>query len=356
MRMDKKLRWHEWLWLLFLVGSFLQGIIHFVKNGYSHRNVLLVVAPPLLVLWFWVKRSREPSASDEGPKIRKILSSDKPPKPLISIVLLLREAKYLDAEIIKKVTGKAWNIEFDDENFIVGSSPMFIVKGQHGFFMILNFDRPYMENPEKAAEQIPELRIRQAVLEHRAWCSVDLLHLPDELPRESAYTYIGKLVAEFADEDCTAILSPETSKIVPYDSSLEELLRGTEPLQVFDLPAKVPVIEVSDDNSRMKEAVKEARRRWPEFVAAFEQRDAEDFFSVKSPISEGDVCEYMWVNVTSIEGDQIFGRLGNEPLKLKSVRENSRMVVQIAELNDWMYMKKDSKEYTGGFTVEVLGN
>jgi uncharacterized protein YegJ (DUF2314 family) len=178
--------------------------------------------------------------------------------------------------------------------------------------------------------------------------------LPDQQPRESAYPHIGKLVAEFADEDCLAVLAPETSKIVPYDSSLEESLRSKEPLRLFDFPAKVPVIEVPDDDPRMKKAVKEARRRWPEFVTAFEQRELDDFFSIKAPIREGENCEFMWVNATAIEGERIFGTLGNDPVLLKKVRDGDRVVVSVADLNDWMYIKKGAEDYVGGFTVKVL--
>jgi uncharacterized protein YegJ (DUF2314 family) len=102
----------------------------------------------------------------------------------------------------------------------------------------------------------------------------------------------------------------------------------------------------------MQAAVAEARRRWPEFVAAFEQRRAGQLFAVKAPITDGNNTEFMWAAVTAIEGDLVLGTLENEPVDLKNFRYGGRVRIPSIDLNDWIISEGDS--HRGGFTINVL--
>jgi uncharacterized protein YegJ (DUF2314 family) len=102
----------------------------------------------------------------------------------------------------------------------------------------------------------------------------------------------------------------------------------------------------------MKAAVEEARCRWTEFVEAFENRQPDQLFSVKAPFSQGDECEFMWLNVSAIENDTIYGELGNDPVNLEGMKEGDRLHVKLSDLNDWIYLKDG--ELHGGFTAKVL--
>ena len=78
------------------------------------------------------------------------------------------------------------------------------------------------------------------------------------------------------------------------------------------------------DDPRYKTAEAEARRRWPEFVAAFARRAPGDTFSVKSAFSDGKQTEWMWIRVESIEpdgegGQRIKGTLASEPVYARNV-------------------------------------
>ena len=94
-------------------------------------------------------------------------------------------------------------------------------------------------------------------------------------------------------------------------------LRGADPLDALDTGGPVPVVGIAPNDPRLLAAVREARRRWPEFVAAFEQRDGAQIFSVKVPVREGKHTEYMWLSVSALEHEMIYGRLDNEPLAMK---------------------------------------
>jgi uncharacterized protein YegJ (DUF2314 family) len=171
-----------------------------------------------------------------------------------------------------------------------------------------------------------------------------------EADKPAAYRRIGGLLAELAGDDCLAVAAPQTGAITPYAPELLEKLRGDDPLGALS-PVEPPVLQIRDDDPLMVAAVAEARRRWPEFVAAFERRDGE-MFSVKSEFTEGDASEFIWVEVTAIENDVVYGKLGNEPVALNKLKLGQTVRVPRAELNDWMYMKGDKIQ--GGFTLEAL--
>jgi uncharacterized protein YegJ (DUF2314 family) len=105
---------------------------------------------------------------------------------------------------------------------------------------------------------------------------------------------------------------------------------------------------------RLLAAVREARRRWPEFVAAFENRESGQLFSVKVPVRQGKQIEYMWLSVSALEHEMLYGRLDNEPVMMKQLHAGDRLLVLVRDLNDWLYTRGDT--LAGGFTIEVLAN
>src|SRR5262249_17244391 len=154
-----------------------------------------------------------------------------------------------------------------------------------------------------------ELRLRKAVRDHSAWLSVDLLGECSEDQLPDVYRTIGKLAAALTDDDCLALFAPATSQLVVFDPPMRDQLRGDDPLVLFDLPPPRPVVPVSGDDPRLKAAVAKARRRWTQFVTAFEERRPDQTFSVKARIGDPDCYEFMWLTVTGLENGIIYGRL-----------------------------------------------
>lgn len=296
-------------------------------------------------LWDWVKSWFERDDDADGSA-----------KPLISLVLLLRKPRRLDDQKLADVIQKAWGIEMrlhDPKaiDFVVGVSPTFMIacRGQH--FSVHNFKIPYAKDVAAEAESITDFQMRKAYLEHKAWLAVDLLweERPERLPE--VYGQIGKLIAELAQTDCTAVYSPATSKMILYDDEVEEQLRGPDVLEVFHRLVRVPVVPIADDDPALEEAAEEARRRWPEFVAAFETRRSEQNFAVKAPFSDGANTEVMWAAVTGIEDDEVFGALENQPVSV-NLKYGSKVQVSSADLTDWIISGEGSLK--GGFTIKVI--
>src|SRR4051812_6371295 len=277
-------------------------------------------------------------------------------KPLVSIVLLLRQGRFLNDKAVARAAAAAWGGEFSpgdprqDGNIVAGESPLFVIRAGKDSYLIHNQNQPYFDDP-KACE-VNELRLRSALTEHRAWIAVDVLDADNkkQKPRE-AYQKIGRLVAELAGPDCVAVLCPETGFVCLFDDSIEGKLRSEDPLKALQESEQIPVIAVPDGDPRMVAAVQEARTRWPEFVKAFRLRQPGQTFAVKAPISKGGRTEFIWLQVNEINGESISGKLDNDPVDL-DLRCGDTVIVTLNELNDWAF--SEGEQMTGLFTLKVI--
>ncbi|MBI1903522.1 MAG: DUF2314 domain-containing protein [Planctomycetia bacterium] len=330
----------------------------------------LIAAPALIVAAWAVLRFTVPRPRVETPE-----------PPLISLVMLLSEPKYMDAAILARLAAQAWGAEVVDANlladdetpiddvgggadgpgapaFVLGESPYFLVRCRSTLYAVHNGDAPYFEEPADY-EHVRELRLRKAIEQHRGWFSIDVLSGDEALVcgrdaglLEDAYRSIGRLVAELADETCLALYCPATGEINLYDPALESHLRGDDPLSVLRRVTQAPVVMLDGNDPRLLAAVSEARQRFAEFLAAFERREegAQGHFWVKAPVRDGPATEYMWLNVSAVENDVVYGRLDNVPVDLKRVALGDRLRVDVQDLSDWMYV--ESGRLHGGFTMK----
>jgi uncharacterized protein YegJ (DUF2314 family) len=278
-------------------------------------------------------------------------------KPLISLVQFRRAPNnFLTdkklGEIAQRLWGEQKTGKAEGESWLaVGQNPSFIVNAPGVTLLVNNFPRRYFDEQDDPGE-MNELRLRRALESHTAWLSVDLLSMSDATKsREEAYPLIAKFFAELLDEDCLAIYTPETGQILAYEPALAEKLRGPNPMEIFAELNFAPVVQIADDDPKMKAAVDEARRRWPEFVTAFNAR-AGEHFAIKAPVAFEDNIEFIWIEVDRIEGETVHGKLANDPVALGEMKLGDTVKVPLATLNDWNYVADGKLE--GGFTVKVL--
>ncbi len=283
--------------------------------------------------------------------------------PMISLVALLREPMTFDATVLARTAGRAWEADLGDgsaegaDGSAVCAGPVNMIRHGERMYLINCFDRPYVDDVESAAEAIGDLRIRQPFVEHRAWFSCDVLRGGGPLPTDDElrdwYQRLGKLLAAFLDENCLLIFVPQTNCAYPIDEETEQALRSDDPLTALQENLNVPLIQVPDDDPLMKEAVAKARENWPRFVTAFEAANGKSF-SAKAPISHADTTEFIWLTVTAVEGDRIYGTLANDPVDLGPLKLGSKVTVKLAELNDWCYVDSQGN-MQGGFTIAAVG-
>lgn len=362
-------RWWGIPWLIFLIVA---TAIDVHLKGWTAWGIfglvwICLMLAHFLVTYFtrWLEDEDEQDESEENDG-----------KPFLSLVLLFRESPYLDAEVLARLATKAWGIpvsgssaqedspeeenesEDDDKAFIVGDAPLFMGKHPNAFVIVHHFDRQYFDDSAAAAEDMVELRLRKAIEEHSAWTAVDVVRwMGDEDDAEAgSYRLVARLLAELADENVLAVFDPDAGMLFAYDPETERKLRSDDPRAELREQYYSPVIRVPDDDPAMLAAVAEARARWPEFVAAFEQRDpdAKVPYIIKAPIGPEGGEEFIWIEVTGIESDIIYGTLGNEPAAIPNLKMGDRVRVPLAKLNDW-FCVIDGQQ-VGGFTLKVIAD
>ncbi len=289
---------------------------------------------------------------------------------LVSLVYLLRTPRLVSAPNLAECASRAFGRKFgysDQEttDFVIsipsppaeglrpGQGRTFMLQVDGAAFVINNFSIPYVNDPEDHAKTIADRRLARAVASHGAWLSVDALdHSRTAASRDRAYRLIGQMMAELAGPDCLGILCPELDRCNVFDDSLRDVLRSAQPLALFQSPTLAPVIGIEGSDPRMVAAVAEARRRWPEFVAAFAASQDDRSFVIKAEFREGDKSEFMWVSVKRIEGETIHGILDNAPDELKTFQAGQEVVITLDRLNDWVYAQ--GKQPVGGFTLAAI--
>ena len=280
---------------------------------------------------------------------------------MVSIVGLFSELPYLDENVLGRFASKAWDIEFETGNdattFVAGNPPLFVIKTDDRMYSVNYFDRPYFENVDEIVEEVTDLRTRKILETHNCWLSVDLLTEapPENLAKE--YALIGRLLNRILDEKCLGVLVPQYMHLVPWDQNAESALASADPIAALQ-PSEPAVVPMDDDDPKLVAASVEARKTWPRFVTAFEKhmrdedREEGRNFSVKAPISSNGNTEFIWVTVTCIENEIIYGKLGNEPVSLEGMREGDLVRFPVAEVDDWVYT--DGSDVVGGFTIKVI--
>jgi uncharacterized protein YegJ (DUF2314 family) len=280
---------------------------------------------------------------------------------LISLVALVREPVSFDSAVLASVAGKIWNADLGDgesegaDGFVGGEGVMNAIVHDGRMFVINSFPKPYADDVEKQCEEMTDLRIRELFRQHRGWFSCDAMGVDGTTPDEEVlewYRPIATLFAELLDDNCLLIYLPDCSLAFPINEDTESALRSQDPVRALRETLTVPIVAVSDEDPLMEKAVAQAHADWPKFVAAFEARAGKNF-SVKAPITRADVTEFIWITVTALEGDRIYGQLGNDPGNLGSLKFGSKVSVPVADLNDWCYLGPQGT-IVGGFTVSAV--
>ena len=345
-----------------------------VINGLTWIGAVALV---VTALWFcfdmvrWLMIRLDGSAL---PFHQEELQDELPPENLASLVYLLSEPREADETSIRRCVSSALGIDFDidahsPDHFVIElNTPRttneaddgishFMVKIPQGLFAVLVSNRPYISNPSQFAKQsIRDKRLRKAVEQHLAWISVDVMDdTSGPEAASAAYQVIGQILATLAGPDCLAIYCPEIQRCNEFDFSLIETLSSQRPLDLFSEPTFQPIVEISDSNPKMAQAVKKAQQRWSEFLHSFAQSGPSDAdrFIVKAEFREGSRCEYMWLSVTAASPTSVSGILMNDPHELMGIHRGASVTVEINRLNDWIYRDKNG-EHVGGFTLDVL--
>ena len=115
------------------------------------------------------------------------------------------------------------------------------------------------------------------------------------------------------------------------------------------------VVQLGADDPGLVAAAAEARRRWPEFVAAFNEHRPGRKCAVKYAASiNGGGNEHIWIMVTTLGSGTISGTLGNAPVEDIGLKLGDAVTIQTGDIEDWLFT--DGQSMTGGFSISTLQN
>ena len=280
--------------------------------------------------------------------------------PVTSLVLLLTAPRRVETAELLTLIKRAWNAEIGSDpalsNFAASPQPPYgFIQFEGIRFGLITPEAPYVRDLPAAAE-IPDLRLRDAVAAHKAWLSLDMIEAPVGITRVHVYQLIARLVAELIDERALLLFSPELQRAVPITPDLAGRLRGPDPLSPLLHSTLPPILNVTTDDPRMAAAVAEARRRLPQFLAAFGKRRQDQRFAIKKRFTDGHHAEFMWVRVTEISGapgeEVLTGTLDNDPYRVHNIKCGDTVTSPAADIVDWLFT--DSGSVQGNFTGAVL--
>src|SRR6266850_774834 len=125
--------------------------------------------------------------------------------------------------------GREFNTE--DNELVVMQGPLGIVTFEKRIFHTINSERPYVENRERMARELKEMRQQKVIREHTAWMSVDLLQPenPDVAEKAACYRRLCSLAAQFVDGLCLGVYFTEDGYLRPNDSTLRDALVSETP-------------------------------------------------------------------------------------------------------------------------------
>ena len=130
---------------------------------------------------------------------------------------------------------------------------------------------------------------------------------------------------------------------------------STHPLarEVIRPGAEPEYFTVSDDDAAMIQAVKQARKTVPTFIAALRHpRSTQGKFEVKKPFVKDGAVEHMWLSDVTFSGGRFHGMVDNHPRKTPGVKMGDRVSVNPNEITDWAFVDKGT--LVGGYTIRLL--
>jgi hypothetical protein len=147
----------------------------------------------------------------------------------VSMVLLLRESKFLTLDQLRSAAERAFGTSFagdKESRHCVFQAVLFtLMKAGPHTLSFLNYTKPYGDDSQEFGKAMPTGSQRQAWAEHTAWTAVDYVN--GGIDPELEYAVLAKLCAEMFDANCAGLYVPRERMFIPNDGSLLPELQRT---------------------------------------------------------------------------------------------------------------------------------
>jgi len=158
----------------------------------------------------------------------------------VSIVFLLREPQFLNADQLCAAAERAFGVPFkilrsrlndaaindDCKHCLIVAVLFTMLRAGPHTLSFLNMARPYGEGNSAVefGKSLPREAQRRAWTEHKAFTAVD--YVQGSADAKLKYAVLAKLCAEMLNGDCAALYVPGQGTLVPNDSSITQTLHS----------------------------------------------------------------------------------------------------------------------------------
>jgi hypothetical protein len=140
----------------------------------------------------------------------------------VSMVLLLRESRFLTLEQLRSAAERAFGVPFSGDlsaPHCVFQKVLFtLMKAGPHTLSFVNYRKPYGDQSDEFGRAMPMASQRQAWAEHTAWTAVD--YAKGEIDLELEYAVLAGLCAAMVDRNCVGVYVPRERMVIPNDGSL----------------------------------------------------------------------------------------------------------------------------------------
>jgi hypothetical protein len=155
-------------------------------------------------------------------------NSDEDEEGPISMVLLLREPRFLKLDQLRTAGETAFGVPFgenkDAPNFVMQTILVTLIRVGPHTLSSLNFTKPYGE--DRQANFLASMKKpaqRQAWAAHTAWTAID--YVKGSPNPDLAYAVLANLCQALVDVNCVGIWMPHARMMIPAGEPLQQYLK-----------------------------------------------------------------------------------------------------------------------------------
>lgn len=271
--------------------------------------------------------------------------------PDLSIAVLERAPRALDEANLLAAAKRAFGdpaFADPEKGFVTAKDTTAMVRFDATAILVSVTAEPAFDDVEAFAKKIDEMRLRQAVLNHRA--VLRLLVLDGPKSSAARLREVSRLAAELLDQDSLALSFSTEPRLFAITDTTKTRLGETNPVRAMIRPDKVPILP-AEDQAELDKAAEQARADWPKLLAAWQKKPK--FAAVKMKFAEGEAAEHMWVSVAELDEQGGKGKLNNEPGWLKNIKAGAPVAFAKEQVEDWLVDTGD-KQPLGGYSLAVF--